>query len=172
MQGIIIYKSKYGSTKQYAEWIAEETNFPLRDLKEVTQSDIESREIVVICSYIRRLVVLRKWIIKNWKILKNKNIFLLSVSSAPPEEPEAKKYIDELFEKSFPADIREKIKYYPARGKYIFKNMTFFDRTIIQIVAKFTKDKVLKNKLLTESFEISKKNIENIINDLKKEINQ
>jgi menaquinone-dependent protoporphyrinogen IX oxidase len=154
MQGIIIYKSKYSSTKQYAEWIAEETNFPLRDLKEVTQSDIESREIVVICSYIHTgLVILRKWIINNWKILKNKNIFPLSASGTPPEE---KKYIDEFFEKSFTADIREKIKYYPTRGKYIFKNMTYFDKKMIPIVAKFNKDKVLKEGMLIESFEISK----------------
>lgn len=27
MSGIILYKSKYGATKQYAEWIAEETGF-------------------------------------------------------------------------------------------------------------------------------------------------
>ncbi len=27
MQGIIIYKSKYGSTRQYAEWVQSETGF-------------------------------------------------------------------------------------------------------------------------------------------------
>ena len=28
MKGIIIYKSKYGATKKYAEWISEATGFP------------------------------------------------------------------------------------------------------------------------------------------------
>ena len=28
MNGMIIYKSKYGSTKKYAEWLSEETGFP------------------------------------------------------------------------------------------------------------------------------------------------
>ncbi|MBQ2032468.1 MAG: flavodoxin, partial [Lachnospiraceae bacterium] len=27
MSGIILYKSKYGATKKYAEWIAERTGF-------------------------------------------------------------------------------------------------------------------------------------------------
>jgi len=166
MQGMVIYKSKYGSTKQYAEWIAEETKLPLKDIKEVSQSDFKSGETVIICSYIHTgLVVVRKWITKNWKILKNKNIFLLSVSGTPPEE---KKYIDGFFEKSFPADMREKIKYYPVRGKYIFKNMSYFDKKLIPVFARFRKDKVLKEGMLTESFKISKNNIEKLLNDLQK----
>ncbi len=28
MNGIILYQSKYGSTKKYADWISEETGFP------------------------------------------------------------------------------------------------------------------------------------------------
>lgn len=34
MKGVIIYKSKYGSTRQYAEWICAETGFELFDVKQ------------------------------------------------------------------------------------------------------------------------------------------
>jgi len=32
---VVIYKSKYGKTKQYAEWIAAELNAPLFDHTEI-----------------------------------------------------------------------------------------------------------------------------------------
>lgn len=29
MNGVILYKSKYGATKKYANWLSEETRFPM-----------------------------------------------------------------------------------------------------------------------------------------------
>ena len=31
MKGIILYKSKYGATKRYAQWLSEETGFEIRE---------------------------------------------------------------------------------------------------------------------------------------------
>ena len=44
MKGIILYKSKYGATKQYAEWIAERTGFPCvrtedADIRTISECD-------------------------------------------------------------------------------------------------------------------------------------
>ncbi len=45
MSGIILYKSKYGSTKKYAEWIAERTGFECiktddADIRKVQKYDV------------------------------------------------------------------------------------------------------------------------------------
>lgn len=32
MKNLVLYKSKYGNTKQYAQWLSEELNWDLRDL--------------------------------------------------------------------------------------------------------------------------------------------
>ena len=45
MSGIILYKSKYGATKQYADWIAEITGFPCiktddADIKTLSDYDV------------------------------------------------------------------------------------------------------------------------------------
>ena len=45
MQGIIIYKSKYGATRQYAEWLQSETGFELYDVKNCP-ADLSRYEIV------------------------------------------------------------------------------------------------------------------------------
>ena len=49
MSGIILYKSKYGATKQYADWIAERTGFSCiktddADIKDVMKYDAVSEK--------------------------------------------------------------------------------------------------------------------------------
>ena len=41
MKGIIIYKTKYGSTKKYADWLAEETDFDIIDVSKTKINDIK-----------------------------------------------------------------------------------------------------------------------------------
>ena len=48
MKTLVIYKSKYGSTKQYAEWIAEELDCEAVDAKSVKPLDLEKYDIVPI----------------------------------------------------------------------------------------------------------------------------
>ena len=37
-KGIIIYKSKYGSTKKYAQWLKEATGFEVMEVKKAKQT--------------------------------------------------------------------------------------------------------------------------------------
>ena len=39
MKGIILYTSKYGATKRYAEWLAEETGFDCLETKKAKLED-------------------------------------------------------------------------------------------------------------------------------------
>ena len=41
MKGIILYTSKYGSTKRYAEWLAEETGFDCVEAKKAKIEDVK-----------------------------------------------------------------------------------------------------------------------------------
>lgn len=34
MDGVILYQSKYGAAKKYADWLAEETGYPVHGDKE------------------------------------------------------------------------------------------------------------------------------------------
>lgn len=49
MKGVIIYKSKYGSTRQYAEWICAETGFDLFDVKQCPHN-LSQYDLVVLGS--------------------------------------------------------------------------------------------------------------------------
>ena len=39
MNGIILYQSKYGATKKYAQWLSEKTGFPCVETKQARLSD-------------------------------------------------------------------------------------------------------------------------------------
>lgn len=47
MSGIILYKSKYGSTKKYAEWLAEETGFAPMDVGNASIEDVSQYDTVL-----------------------------------------------------------------------------------------------------------------------------
>ena len=42
MDGVILYQSKYGAAKKYADWLAEETGYPCMETKKADIKEIES----------------------------------------------------------------------------------------------------------------------------------
>lgn len=47
MKNIVLYKSKYGNTLQYATWIAEELNWELRDFSEFKKEEIGNYQNII-----------------------------------------------------------------------------------------------------------------------------
>ena len=52
MKGIIIYKSKYGATKKYAEWIADATGYDITELSKAKTKDIILYQNLILCGAI------------------------------------------------------------------------------------------------------------------------
>ena len=50
MNGLILYKSKYGETKQYAEWLGEETGFPIIESDKFNIAKLKHFDTIIICS--------------------------------------------------------------------------------------------------------------------------
>ena len=48
MNGIIIYKSKYGATKKYAEWLSEATGFTCVSTKEADINKVAECDVVIL----------------------------------------------------------------------------------------------------------------------------
>jgi menaquinone-dependent protoporphyrinogen IX oxidase len=48
MKTLIIYDSKYGTTKTYAEMISKELSIPIKDIKETGDTEIKDIEAVII----------------------------------------------------------------------------------------------------------------------------
>ena len=48
MSGIILYQSKYGATKKYAEWISEETGFSCVETKKAKIEEVKTYDTIVL----------------------------------------------------------------------------------------------------------------------------
>lgn len=144
MKGIIIYKSNYGSTEQYARWLSEDTGFPCVDVGSVKKRDIEDCEAVVCGSPVfAGKHQISGWMRKNWKRLAGKKIALFSVSGAPPGDPS----LEKAFEASFPPEIRADLKYVQLGGRLIFSELKPLHRRLMNLGMRMTKDPQIRETM-------------------------
>lgn len=48
MDGIILYQSRYGATKRYADWLSEETGFDCIETREAKIEDIKQYGTIIL----------------------------------------------------------------------------------------------------------------------------
>ena len=48
MDGVILYQSKYGAAKKYADWLAEETGYPCMETKKADIKKIEKYDTIIL----------------------------------------------------------------------------------------------------------------------------
>lgn len=130
--GIIIYQSKYGSTKKYVNWLIEETQFDYIETPHAKIKDIEKYNTIVLCggiyaSGIAGLSFLRK----NYHLLKNKKIAILCVGASPFD----KKAFNEVKAHNLKEDLKNVPTFY-ARGAWDEEKMSLKDRTLCKMLQK------------------------------------
>ena len=117
MRILVTYASKYGTTKRYAQWIAEDLACDLRDSREVNAELLKSYDILIHGGglYAGGLSGIQT-IVKNYDAISNKRIILFSCGLADPEDPENVAHIAAGLEKVLTPEMREKIRQFHLRG--------------------------------------------------------
>ena len=138
---LIAYQSKYGSTKQYAEWIQQGTEGDLVNIENEDKPDLARYDIMIIGGYVRAgNIVIAPFIKDHWSVMKGKKVILFTTSGTPPQHPK----IQSIYEKSLPEEIRKEIKYFPLHGRISGKDLTFLDKFLITIGKIMEQDETLK----------------------------
>ncbi|MBN2737367.1 MAG: hypothetical protein JXR70_10340 [Spirochaetales bacterium] len=164
MKGIIIYKSNYGSTREYAQWLQEETGFKALDFRKVKSNELTNAETIVIgCPIFANRPLLAKWIEKKWDILKNKKIALYTTSGAKANTPELKKG----FQESFKPEISSKIKYFPQGGRMVISKLNFLHRMLMKLGQKMEKDPIIREEMGKDKDHVDRKGLKALIEYLK-----
>ena len=160
MKGIILYMSKYGSTKQYAEWIAEEAGFTVIDLNRNGKPDVDNKDVVVIGTWIlASSMKTRSWIVKNWSTLKERRVILFSTSGSRPTEELKKTYL----EGSLPEEIRKGVVYFPLWGRFYTDKLNFVDRNMIKFASRMFKNDDLMKDLIRGFDEVKRENLKELL---------
>lgn len=132
MNGIILYRSKYGATKKYADWLSEELGFPCREIKNVDIGEVMDCDAVILgggiyASGIAGLSFLKK----NLDSLNGKKIAVFCCGASPYDEEAFKEVVKHNMK-----DSLDGIPVFYCRGSWDMEKMTFADRTLCNMLRK------------------------------------
>ena len=135
MTGAIIYESKYGSTAQYARWIAEATGLKIFQVAD-PRADPARFDVVVLASPIYFYkVMLRSWIKLNLTALLARPVILVTVSGAPAGDK-----LQGWIDASLPGPFVDHARHFVLRGRIDRQKISWFDRMMLNFDARRNPD--------------------------------
>jgi len=173
---IVIYKTKYGSAKKYAQWLAEELKADIAECSDDAFSDIDKYDTVIYGGSLYMVGILGFDVYKKHFHRFNEKQLVVFTVGASPAKPEDLK---DVTDNNFTDEIKEKVNYYHLRGGFNFKRLNAIDKVLMTLLK--LKFKLKRNKNLTDeekgmlaSYDkpydwMNKKHIAKIVEQIKKE---
>ena len=131
MKTIVIYKSKYGSTKAYAQWIAEALSCETVEAKSVKAESLAACDTIIYGGGLYAEVIAGVSLItKHFDALKDKKLIVYTTGITPLE---CKAYYETLVvNKNFTPQMLERIRLYHFMGKMVLEELSLPHRTAIK----------------------------------------
>ena len=135
MKAIVIYKSKYGSTRAYAKWIAEELSCEAVEASKIKADDLLEYDSIIYGGGLYAEVINGVGLItKNLDKLKNKKIAIYTTGITPID---CRDYYDKLvIEKNFKEGVPECVKMFNFTGKMVIDELSLVHRTALKTLKK------------------------------------
>lgn len=137
MNGVILYQSKYGTTRKYAQWLSDATNFDLLEMMQAKGTDLSHYEVIVFgggiyASGIAGLNALKKQLTR----LSPRKVVIFCVGASPYDE----KALAAVKEHNMDGPLKGLPLFY-CRGRLDMPAMTFIDRNLCKMLQKATAKK-------------------------------
>lgn len=149
----VIYKSKYGTTKKYAGWIAIKLDADLYEITDITSADLLDYNTIIYGSSLNMGKIKGlNFITKNYEKIKDKNVIVYAVGLYDNNEDT----INKIKEVNFSEEFSNKAKLFYLKGSIDYKNLSLVDKLLMQGLKKSLErksddlDKISKE--LLESF--------------------
>lgn len=131
-KGIVIYKSKYGAAKKYAEWLSADCGFDCAALAEAKKADLSAYDTIVLCggiyaSGIAGLSFLKKRL-PAWS---DKRVAVFCTGASPADE----EALAALRQRNMRGPL-ESVPLFYGRGMWDQPHMRFTDRTLCGLLQK------------------------------------
>ncbi|MFL0356058.1 flavodoxin domain-containing protein [Erythrobacter sp. GH1-10] len=136
MNGAIFYLTRYGSTAEYAGWIAEDSGLPAFDLDE-SPPPLSGYDFIVLVTpiyYYKPLIL--PWLAVHLAEMRDKPVVFVTVSGAPAGEK-----LDGWLRKYLPPEFHARMHHVALRGRQDPRDLGWFPRLMLQIAAFFNPDK-------------------------------
>lgn len=140
MNAIVIYKTKYGATKKYAEWISEELGCEIVDAKNVKIDDILKYNTIIYGGGLYAEIINGVHMLtKNMDKLQGKKIAVFTTGLTPPD---CRDYYDKMvIEKNFKDGLPENVKVFNYLGKMVVSELSLVHRTALKTLKKIMQGK-------------------------------
>ena len=143
---IVIYNSKTGYTKKYAEWIASELACEINDQRDLNLTRYKEFDTIIFGGslYATGISGLKKFI-KGLDEVEGKNIIVFATGlSLKSEEVRT-----EVMKANFKTPYEKQIEFFYYRGGFNFQNLPAVDKILMQIMKKSIERKAKKGTELT-----------------------
>ncbi len=117
MATVVIYKTRYGATQQYAEWIGKALGADVFNIRKFNKDQFANYDTVILGGGIYAGNVNGISLIsKNFEQLKDKNLIIFTVGMKDPSKDYNKKTIQQSLLKVLTPAMLDKIKVFSLRG--------------------------------------------------------
>ncbi len=143
---VVIYKSKTGFTKKYAEWLAEELSADIYKLSQVNIDMLTDYDTVIYGGSLHTVGIMGiNFITKNIGKLKDKKVVVFAVGASPPSE----EVIKEIIDSNIPRGLQKQIKFFYLRGGFNYKKLPLGDKLLMSLLKMKIKRKKKQGKALS-----------------------
>lgn len=131
MKVVVIYKSKTGFTKKYAEWIAEELSADIFDVSKVNIHRLNKYDTIIYGGSLYAVGIIGiRLIRKNINKLKDKKLVVFATGASPSTD----NVIKEVIDKNFSVDEQKHVKFFYLRGGFNYNKLNFFDKFLMTLL--------------------------------------
>lgn len=174
---IIIYGSKYGTAKKYAEELAKQSNIKTESFENIKSIDEYETIIYVGALYAGGVLGMAK-IFKNISNCDNKKIIIATVGLADPMDVENTNNIKNGMKRQLPNEVYEKAFIFHLRGGIDYSKLNFAHKTMMSLLYKKAKGlpeekKTAEVKAMIDTYNqkvdfVDFSSLENIIKEIQK----
>lgn len=141
-KAVVIYKSKYGSTKKYAQWIAGELGADLMERDKVKLSALVNYDVIVYggglyAGGVNGISLLTK----NFDSIKNKAIYLFTVGASDATDQQNIDHIRSGIFRGMKPEIQKSLEIFHLRGGMDCPNMSLVHRVLMGLMIKSLRKK-------------------------------
>jgi menaquinone-dependent protoporphyrinogen IX oxidase len=160
-KGIIVFKGKYGATRQYAQWLGQELDLAYQEADQMTDELLSRYDFVIIGSsvYYGKLL-LSSFLTKYFNVLKTKKLFVFIVCATPDSDEKTQSLI---VKDNIPRLLTDRSNIFFLPGRMTLKKLSLTDRILLRVAAAFEKDPQKKQGMLNGIDGVCKENLIDLI---------
>ena len=125
-RAVVVYRSEYGSTQQYAQWLAVDLWCDVFDRRNIQLEDLQEYDTIIYGAPLRAggKVPGSKFLRKEIEMLGDKNLILFTCGIADPEVGKNRRVIQDRLIKTLTDDVLTHIKVFHLRGALDYRQLS------------------------------------------------